>query len=255
MKINKINEKQKFRNTKLFKGLVIGSCALTMASSLGGCSSKEKDVNNLITDEMSFETLLDSVSDKTNMDEILNEMNYKELLNEYIIARQNKDLDHVCDALYELGKIILKASISDTLINNNSIESYQNLIDVDTEFNANEVNTPIGRHYINYYAYIYVTYTNGNTKTVSGNIEVENDIITKKYEAVGEIFDLIYNMNDCKEKNVDNLDYADKIFKSYEKYLFTTGNIDIDSKNFNYYDYDGYIKNTYDNEKAKVLKK
>ena len=39
MKINKFkkNKTFKFRNTKLYKGLVVGTCALTLAATLAGC--------------------------------------------------------------------------------------------------------------------------------------------------------------------------------------------------------------------------
>ena len=42
MKINKFkkNKTSKFRNTKLYKGLVVGACALTLTATLAGCGGK-----------------------------------------------------------------------------------------------------------------------------------------------------------------------------------------------------------------------
>ena len=252
MKINYLNKKSKFRNTKLFKGLVIGNCALIMASSLSGCSKyNDKQISEIISNEMSFEEILNSVSDKTNLDEILASTNYIDLLNNYTIARQNKDLKKVCEILDELGSLLLKSSICNTLLSNEEIYSSDDLISVDLEYveDKNAFNGEYTKVFAN------VSYYEPNSKVVSGNIKIPKDIINKTYLLSGEIFDLAYNINDCREKNINSLEYTDKIFLSYERYLLTTGKLDNDEDDYVMYKYDGIMSNDYDEEKVKTIKK
>ena len=252
MKINYLNKKSKFRNTKLFKGLVIGSCALTIASSLSGCSKyNDKQISEIISNEMSFEEILNSVSDKTNLDEILASTNYIDLLNNYTIARQNNDLKKVCEILDELGNLLLKSSICNTLLSNEEIYSSDDLISVDLEYveDKNAFNGEYTKVFAN------ISYYEPNSKVVSGNIKIPKDIINKTYLLSGEIFDLAYNINDCRKKNINSLEYTDKIFLSYERYLLTTGKLDNDEDDYVKYKYDGIMSNHYDEEKVKTIKK
>lgn len=252
MKINYLNKKSKFRNTKLFKGLVIGSCALTIASSLSGCSKyNDKQISEIISNEMSFEEILNSVSDKTNLDKILASTNYIDLLNDYTIARQNKDLKKVCEILDELGSLLLKSSICNTLLSNEDIYSSDDLISVDLEYveDKNAFNGEYTKVFAN------ISYYEPNSKVVSGNIKIPKDIINKTYLLSGEIFDLAYNINDCRKKNINSLEYTDKIFLSYERYLLTTGKLDNDEDEYVMYKYDGIMSNHYDEEKVKTIKK
>ena len=245
MTIKNINKKSKFRNTKLFKGLVIGGCTLTIIATLTGCG-KDNEIDKLIKNDVSFQELLDSVSNKTNIDEALANTNYTELLNEYMTARQNKDLNKCCEILAEIGNNILKSSICDTFINENIINNFNDLKDISFEFIdiKDEFDNKVGTK-----AIITITYSISNEKIVSGNINVNNDYVVKKYLAKDELYNLLSDINKCKEKNIDNLQDIDKIFESYERYLFTTGNIS------NEREYDGKISNKYDDEKIKVLKK
>lgn len=242
--IKKINKKSKFKNTKLYKGLVIGSSIIVMGTSLVSCSPNEEVVKGMISSDMSFEDTLDLVSDKTNIDEILNDKNYIELLNNYKNARKGKDIDEISNSLKTLGNSIVNASIADTLINDGLIESYNDLVDINIEYSPviNEFGVKEKDQYI-----ANVTYTNGN-KIANGNIEVANDYTNKKYLLEGKLFDLVYNLNNLDSNNI-NLDYTDEIFKSLEMYLFTTGKI-----NENHYKYDGTITNKYDLEKVKTLR-
>ena len=242
--IKKINKKSKFKNTKLYKGLVIGSSIIVMGTSLVSCSPNEEIVKGMISSDMSFEDTLDLVSNKTNIDEILNEQNYIELLNNYKNSRKEKDINKITNALNVLGNSIVNASIADTLINDGLIESYNDLVDINIEYSPviNEFGVKEKDQYI-----ANVTYTNGNN-IANGNIEVENDYTNKKYLLEGKLFDLVYSLNNMDSENI-NLDYTDEIFKSLEMYLFTTGKI-----NENHYKYDGTITNKYDLEKVKTLR-
>ena len=242
--IKKINKKSKFKNTKLYKGLVIGSSIIVMGTSLVSCCPNEEVVKGMISSDMSFEDTLDLVSNKTNIDEILNEQNYIELLNNYKNSRKEKDINKITNALNVLGNSIVNASIADTLINDGLIESYNDLVDINIEYSPviNEFGVKEKDQYI-----ANVTYTNGNN-IANGNIEVENDYTNKKYLLEGKLFDLVYSLNNMDSENI-NLDYTDEIFKSLEMYLFTTGKI-----NENHYKYDGTITNKYDLEKVKTLR-
>ena len=242
--IKKINKKSKFKNTKLYKGLVIGSSIIVMGTSLVSCCPNEEVVKGMISSDMSFEDTLDLVSNKTNIDEILNEQNYIELLNNYKNSRKEKDINKITNALNVLGNSIVNASIADTLINDGLIESYNDLVDINIEYSPviNEFGVKEKDQYI-----ANVTYTNGNN-IANGNIEVENDYTNKKYLLEGKLFDLVYSLNNMDSENI-NLEYTDEIFKSLEMYLFTTGKISD-----NHYKYDGTITNKYDLEKVKTLK-
>ena len=242
--IKKINKKNKFKNTKLYRGLVIGSSIIVMGTSLVSCSPNEEVVKGMISSDMSFEESLDLVSDKTNIDEILNDKNYIELLNNYKNSRKEKDINKITNALNVLGNSIVNASIADTLINDGLIESYNDLVDINIEYSPviNEFGVKEKDQYL-----ANVTYINGN-KTANGNIEVANDYTNRKYLLEGKLFDLVYSLNNMDSENI-NLEYTDEIFKSLEMYLFTTGKI-----NENHYKYDGTITNKYDLEKVKTLR-
>ena len=243
--IKNINKKNKFKNTKLYKSIVIGSSIIVMGTSLVSCSPNEAIVKGMVPNDMSFEESLDLVSDKTNIDEILNEENYKELLDKYKSARKGKDINEISNSLKDLGNTIINASIADTLIDNETITSYNDIVDINIEYSPviNEFGVKEKDQYI-----ADVTYINGS-KIANGNIEVENDYANKKYVLEGKLFDLVYNLNNLDSNNI-NLDYTDEIFKSLELYLFTTGKI-----NESHYKYDGIITNKYDLEKVKTLKK
>ena len=128
--IKNVNKKNKFKNTKLYKSIVIGSSIIVMGTSLVSCSPHQAIVKGMVPNDMSFEESLDLVSDKTNIDEILNEENYKELLDKYKGARKEKDINEISNSLKDLGNSLVNASIADTLINNETIKSYTDIINI-----------------------------------------------------------------------------------------------------------------------------
>ena len=135
MKFNKINKLSKFKNTKLLKKAEIISCIFIMSSTFSACSvPPEGYVDNIIPNNMSFSDILLSVSDKTNFDECLEMTDYKNTIEKYKIARKNRNLNDIAEQLNILGKDILKASIGDTLINNKTINSFGDLIDVKIDY-------------------------------------------------------------------------------------------------------------------------
>lgn len=239
MTIKNINNISKFRNTKLFKGITVGTCILTILS-FAGCTS-EKEVSNLITNDMSFEYVLDTVKDKTNLDEILEQTNYKELLLNYIEARQNKDLEKVNIILSEFGESLLKSSVCESLIKNGTINSYNDIVNFN--FEITELKNEFGVREKDQ-AFVEIEYYDNDSKVVTGNINIENDIKKKRYELKDELFDLAYDTDKCRNNNIESLEDADNIYKSFETFIFTTGKVNNDE-----------ITNSYDEEKVKVLKK
>ena len=250
MKINKINKLSKFKNTKLLKNIKIGSCVIFIASNLSACIP-EGYVNDCISDDMSFSEILYSISDKTNFDEYLEATDYKKNIDEYKIARQNKDLNQVSKSLNSLGNDILKASTGDTLINNGLIKTFNDLIDVKIDYT--DVYDRWGKLHDCYF--IEVSYIDSKKKIVPGNIELSNDIMKKKYLIKYETFDICYNIKTCEDNKITSLKLADDIFKSYERFILTTGDLTLDKSEFNNYNYDGVIVNFYDDNKINMLKK
>ena len=252
MRINKINKLSKFKNIKLLKKAKIIPCVFIMSSTFSACSvPPEGYVDDIIPNSMSFSDILLSVSDKTNFDECLEMTDYRNTIEKYKIARMNKDLNKVSESLNTLGKSILKASIGDTLINNKIINSFGDLIDVEIDYS--DIKNYAGK--IEDYYFIKISYYDSKEKNVPGNIRMSNDIIKKKYIIKYETFDLAYNIKTCQDKNINSLEFADDIYKSYERYIFTTGDLTLDRSEFPEYNYDGVIINYYDEDKTNTLKK
>ena len=63
----------------------------------------------------------------------------------------------------------------------------------------------------------------------------------KKYLIKYETFDICYNIKTCEDNKITSLKLADDIFKSYERFILTTGDLTLDKSEFNNYNYDGVL--------------
>lgn len=223
---------------KIHKPLMLLGTAGIMA--LSGCSITDADVDQLITTSTSFDDVLDSVSELTTVDENLEYYNYESILEEYIKNRKAEDLTATSDSLRDLGYLILKSSICDSLgLDQGSVKSLS--LDVEETF--------LGR------PPIYVTtstctvdYYVKNEKTVNGNIDISNtELCSETFNITAEGESLCSNIKDAEEHNLQTLEDADEVFQSYERFLTTSGEIvnQIFERDINY---------TYDEEKIKTLK-
>lgn len=223
---------------KIHKPLMLLGTAGIIA--LSGCSITDADVDQLITTSTSFDDVLDSVSELTTVDENLEYYNYASILEEYTKNRKAEDLTATSDSLRDLGYLILKSSICDSLgLNPGSVKSLS--LDVEETF---LVRPPI---YVTT-STCTVDYYVKTEKTVNGNIDIsKTELCSETFNITAEGESLCSNIKDAEEHNLQTLEDADEVFQSYERFLTTSGEIvnQIFERDINY---------TYDEEKIKTLK-
>lgn len=198
---------------------------------LTGCGKKdnsnvEQRINSMITNNTSFNDILDSVSDTTTLDERLNELGYENALNNYKVARAACDLPKINSALAELGNIILKATIIDVLnISPSDILEYNIYKEThkgwDLDYDV---------------AYCDISYKRKVDEIVPGNINTDYyETIDKTFELSSEAEDLFFNIINAEIHSINSLEYADRVFEALERYLLTSTKLE---KNKIIVDYD-----------------
>ena len=116
-----------FKFTKKGVGIVAGALATGAAIILIPLAAQareitDKDVNEYITNDVSFNDVLDAVSEYSEIDENLDALGYKKTLDDYTKARKARKTKEMNAALAEMGNMLLKASLCDYLgidVNNN----------------------------------------------------------------------------------------------------------------------------------------
>ena len=212
-----------FKFTKKGVGIVAGALATGAAIILIPLAAQareitDKDVNEYITNDVSFNDVLDAVSEYSEIDENLDALGYKKTLDDYTKARKARKTKEMNAALAKMGNMLLKASLCDYLgidVNNNvklelvpSREKNSNGETVDKVSCIIEYSVP-------------------GTEIVCGNIEVDS---TKEEKVTvrlgGEANDIAINTLVAEGREGFESGYVkdpDRILKSFQRFLLTTG--------------------------------
>lgn len=189
---------------------------------LTGCS-KEGKINDSITTDTSFNEVLASVADDTQLDENLDQLGYETDLAKYAEARSQGNIEKCNSALADLGKKLIEASVCNHLgINLEDV--------VDFKYYAIEN--------MNYTPNCIIKYYKTTTGKATGDIDINrNELVEEKYYLGEEAADLAFNAYHSLMGHQDTEKDVDDIYKSYQRYLLTTGeNVDDDTIFFRYDD-------------------
>lgn len=189
---------------------------------LTGCS-KEGQINDSLTIDTSFNEVLDSVADENQLDENLAQLGYETDLDKYSDARSKGDIEKCNSALADLGKKLIEASVCDHL--GIDLEDV-----VDFKYYAIEN--------MNYTPNCIIKYYKTTTGKAIGDIDINRrELVEEKYYLGEEAADLAFNAYHSLMGHQDTEKDVDDIYKSYQRYLLTTGeNVEDDTIFFRYDD-------------------
>lgn len=202
------------RKKALFLAVIMGVCYV-----VSGCSKQEKVTVN-IPISATINGTLDTIDELTTMNEFLyndvfinesdkQETTFGELLAYYNESRKNEDLPACNDALYKIGRMILKAQVAEALqinledITGFSYEAYQ-------------------QDYNKYQAEATVSHKVRWLEEVSGGIKVPHETEeTNTYNLEGELIDLALNVNHAQLHvlSFNTKDTAFDVDYVYESYV------------------------------------
>lgn len=209
-----------------FAGFIAGSLILGGVLGVGTARySKNNNIDNCISNDMTFNDVLSSVSSETETDEILSAMGYEDVLARYVAARKKSDSKVMYNELKELSNMILESSICDLLeIEPNDLIECNFKLKINNESKVNEEAL--------YQVYCDITYYTHPKEIVPGNIEVQSNKLNKEtYELTGEARNLfLKSLNPKKSQAI--LEELDGLFLKLESFPLTEGNITDNKINF-----------------------
>lgn len=224
--MNNLEQIKNYRN-KLLKYRAL-SCALVLSAALpcSGCKERDKIEFPDISNSSTIAATLESINTTTTMDEIFavdcfvdnrndNSYAFDELLKLYEDARKEENLIKCNNILYKIGKMIMKAQLSETL--NIDVERITNL-DIDLVKNTNSDSNMLDK-------IVTISYKANDKETVSGGIELnKEEEITNTYLLENELADLAINTWNAYNCFL-NFDAVDAVYKSYIEHLLTSATI------------------------------
>lgn len=236
---------EKIKNSKPKKIMALGLTGAIIVGSgatIGYNTAKKMKENDFeLSDKISFYDALEDISSLSYVDDIIvnedlykfndesNKLNLDETLKVYEDARINEKMYELNNSLENLGLLVLKSSIIDSLkLNENNINELK-IVGSDE---------------------VYVRYDKEVSNLVAGNI-TDIDVIEeeKTYKLKGKACNLIEIINNAQAHIYTDEKSVDYAYKEIIKFLYTKGNI-----NDNFLVKDS-IEFKYDQEIIKKLKK
>lgn len=215
---------EKIKNSRLseVKKQELISILLTFAliSTLSGCSDKKIEPN--ISSNYSITEYLDNVSSLTMLDEYLYKNGFTKLNDKYIEARKSENLNEIKSTLQEIYDLILKGIIIDDLINKGTIKTIEviNRIEI-IPYKDNKVLD------------CNIEYMSKKEKTLPGNIKLtDKEKEHLKFEIKGKAKDDWEKINNVNDFSIST---ADEAYEECIKYIFNSGNVDLNKGKFTVY--------------------
>lgn len=205
---------------KINKRMTAFIVSLGLATSsyvLSSCSSSGSTVNELITNDMEFVTVLDSVSDVSMCDDYLEEIDYLDDLERYKELRKKGDFEGSQDAIADFTQNVIMSGVCELL----EVE----LDDIEYEMYEKErfmYPVPACMCKIRY---------------------IDSDVV-ETYELSGLVSDLGLATIVCKKHKAADFDYLEKVYRGSKKFLATSA----EHKKRNRIEFE------YDKEKVNVMK-
>lgn len=173
--------------------------------------SENYDETLKLLSAMSFSDVVDGVSELTYADEYLQKNGYESLVSDYVGFRDAGDLEGVNSTLYQLGLIILKGSVLDTIIQND--ERFAQKLDVD--FSLDDIDITIGQATEDFY---------GATITVNAGDEYAEFVPGGKFDYTFILpYDIVDRIIKCQEGQVEDLNEAAEILTNYKYFMVNSG--------------------------------